>query len=368
MKPIACIVLPTYNEQENIPILLPRIFTQAVAVTSHELHVLVVDDHSPDGTAEVVKEFMHSFPHLHLITGEKKGLGDAYKRGMVHAIQELHADVIFEMDADLQHDPEFIPLFITLYNQGFTLVIGSRFLPGSAMPKISAYRKFLSLSGNWLIRVFSGLPRLRDFTSGYRCIKASLIEKCDFRYLSTTGYSFQTSLVFELLRNGARVIEIPILFPDRKYGKSKLSFPDQVEFILNILKLRFRESYEFVRFLIIGISGLVVNLGIYLFLTRQIHLVYQIAAIFALEGSILSNFFMDNIWAFRGKQIYQNIFFKILKYHSHNIAGVLVNYAFLLCLVDLFHIYDIYAYVLGIAIGVVINYSILALLAWKRKE
>ena len=120
-------------------------------ISSHELHVLVVDDNSPDGTGDIVKKMQQQFPTLHLLTGQKKGLGDAYKRGMAHAIDKLNADIIFEMDADLQHDPAMIPLFVDLYKNGFTLIIGSRFLTGAEMPDMSYYRKFLSLFGNWRI-------------------------------------------------------------------------------------------------------------------------------------------------------------------------------------------------------------------------
>ena len=117
MKPVACIVLPTYNEAQNISKLLPEIFAQAEKFQSHELHVLVVDDNSPDGTGDIVKKMQQQYTALHLLTGEKKGLGDAYKRGMAYAIENLNADIIFEMDADFQHDPNLIPLFIYFYHR-----------------------------------------------------------------------------------------------------------------------------------------------------------------------------------------------------------------------------------------------------------
>jgi dolichol-phosphate mannosyltransferase len=240
MKSIGCIVLPTYNEAENVRVIIPRIFEQAGKIPTHDLHVVVVDDNSPDGTAAVVREFMDTFPNLHLLTGEKRGLGEAYKRGMAHALKELHADLIFEMDADLQHDPLLLPLFVMLANNGFSLVIGSRFVSGGATPNFPRHRKLISLLGTWLVRLFGGLPALRDCTSGYRCIKADVVAKCDLRGLVTRGYSFQSSLLCELIRNGARVIEVPIVFHERKQGKSKLSFRDQIDFLLNLFRLRFR--------------------------------------------------------------------------------------------------------------------------------
>jgi len=365
MKPVACIVLPTYNEAQNIPVLLPLIFAQQESIKSHDLQVLVVDDHSPDGTAEMVRKLVKNSAGLHLITGEKKGLGDAYKRGMSYAIKELHAEIIFEMDADLQHDPAMIPLFIDLYNRGFNVVIGSRFLPGAEMPNISTYRKFLSLFGNWLIRFFGGLPRIHDLTSGYRCIKAELIERCDFKNLSTTGYSFQTSLIIELLRNGARIIEVPISFPERKFGQSKLSFPDQLEFLINLLKIRFRKSYDFVRFIIIGSTGVVVNMSIYIILTRIIGFALEISALLAIEASVLSNFILVNTATFRQKKILDHFFKKVITYHEKVLAGILANFFILLILVKILGVYDLLANFIGIAVGIVINYSISAILTWK---
>lgn len=240
MKSVGCIVLPTYNEAENVRVLIPDIFEQASKIPTHDLHVVVVDDNSPDGTGTTVREFMGTFPDLHLLTGEKKGLGEAYKRGMAYALKELQADLIFEMDADLQHEPSLLPLFVTLANNGFSLVIGSRFISGGATPNFPWHRKLISLFGTWLVRLFGGLPALTDCTSGYRCIKADVVAKCDLRGLATRGYSFQSSLLCELIRNGARVIEVPIVFQERQRGESKLSFSDQIEFLLNLFRLRFK--------------------------------------------------------------------------------------------------------------------------------
>jgi dolichol-phosphate mannosyltransferase len=134
------------------------------------------------------------------------------------------------------------------------------------------------------------------------------------------------------------------------------------------MKIRFKEFYEFIRFLIIGVSGLVVNIGVYLLLTRKAGIEYWISALIALEISILSNFFLDNLWAFRGRQIFHNLIRKIIRYHGRNIIGVLANYAILLILINWFRVYDIYAYLIGIAVGSIINYSTQALLTWRGRN
>ncbi|MGA9478210.1 MAG: polyprenol monophosphomannose synthase [Desulfobacterales bacterium] len=238
--PVACVILPTYNEVENVTQVIPAVFEQAAKISgSHELHVLVVDDDSPDGTHAAVKKLQRQYKNLHVIGGMKRGLGDAYKRGIKYALKHLSPDVIIQMDADGQHDPEKLPQFIALSNSGISLVIGSRLAPGGETPDFSLWRKFLSHFGNWLIRSLGGVRKIHDCTSGYRCIKADVVKKCDLTRLSTRGYSFQSSLLSELLRNNATFIEIPILFKPRMHGISKLAFRDQLEFLLNIVKIRF---------------------------------------------------------------------------------------------------------------------------------
>lgn len=366
MKKIACVILPTYNEAENVIVLIPEIFKQAKKIDSHELHILVVDDSSPDGTAGIVKQFQKDYPKLHLISGKKEGLGEAYKRGMKYANEELKSDVLFEMDADLQHDPKLIPFFITLYNNGFTLVIGSRFAPGGSTPNFGLYRKFLSFFGNWLIRFFGGLPRLHDCTSGYRLIKSDLIAKCDMKNLSTRGYSFQTSLLFELLRNGAKVLEIPITFPDRKHGVSKLALQDQVEFMVNLVKIRFGKYYDFVRYGFIGTFGILINLGFYVILTRFVGWSVELSGAIAIELSVLSNFLFNNLWNLKTKEGGPGLFKKMFKYHSISALGASANFIALLMLYHKFGFYDITANFIGIVLSIIINYGMHAYFSWKE--
>jgi len=238
-KPIACVVLPTYNEARNIVSLVPEIFRQAREIESHLLHIVVVDDDSPDGTRQQVSDLQKLFRNLHLLTGSKKGLGYAYKKGFAFALDNLGADLVIQMDADGQHDPKWIPLFIQLHRQGFDLVIGSRFVPGSSTPDFRTWRKYLSLAGSRMTRSFGRVP-IRDCTSGFRCISAEKLEACDAGNLMGSGYSFQAALLCALVRNNARAIEVPICFKSRKHGHSKLTFLDQVGFLLNLFRIQFQ--------------------------------------------------------------------------------------------------------------------------------
>ena len=366
MRPKACIILPTYNEAENVQHVVQGIFRQAKKITSHDLQVLVVDDNSPDNTQGIVREMMNKHHNLHLITGQKRGLGEAYKRGIKHAQYLLSPDLIFQMDADGQHDPELIPLFIFLANNGFSLVIGSRFAPGGTTPDFSLWRKTISMMGNWMIRLLGGIPRIRDCTSGFRCIKSEYLDKCNLNFLSIRGYSFQSSLLCELLRNGVKVIEVPITFPDRIHGESKLSLKDQVEFIINIAKIRFRQSEEFVKFYIVGSSGVLVNLSLYIFLTRLLNINFEIAAPIAIEFSILTNFLFHNIWTFKKRKVKALLSMKLFKFHF--VAGLasIIYYLTFLFLIYLLHVHDIIANLVGIGIGTVVNYFLNSIWTWRK--
>ena len=240
---IACVVLPTFNEIQNLPRLLPLIFQEAKNIPTHELHVLVVDDESPDGTADYVRTAMGLYPRLHLLTRKRNGLGAAYKHGISHAIDTLDPELIVQMDADFQHDPAQLPEMIRLSENGYDLVIGSRFAAGTKIPGLSWQRKLVSRSGTRLVWWFGRIPHIQDCTSGFRCIRTELIATCTFGPYSTRGYSFQSWFLCELLRNGARYIEIPIEFPLRVYGSSKLTARDKFEFLVSLLHLPFRSRY-----------------------------------------------------------------------------------------------------------------------------
>jgi dolichol-phosphate mannosyltransferase len=368
MKQKACIILPTYNEVDNIPVVISQIFEQAISIDSHEFHVLVVDDNSPDGTSEAVKEQMNRFPNLYLLSGNKNGFGKAYLRGFEYAMREFSPDLIFQMDADLQHSPSLLPLFITLSNYGFSLVIGSRFVYGGSTPNFSIWRRIQSLIGNWLIRVLGGVPRIRDCTSGYRCIKAELIKKCDFSSLSTRGYSFLPSFLCELLRNGAHVIEVPIVFPDRIHGGSKLSMRDRLEFLFNIFKIRFRQSEEFVKFCCVGGSGIVINMGLYFLLTRRFTTPIEIASLLAIEASILSNFILNNFWTFNKRQRQRSLLSRLLCFHAVCLAAGTTNYLGLLFFVKVLGVWDVLSNLIAIGFGVLLNYSLNSLWTWKEAQ
>lgn len=327
MPPKAIVVLPTYNEAANISAMLDALTgIRAQIAGTWQLEVLVVDDNSPDGTQDIVNTFRAQHPHIHLLTGTKNGLGAAYIRGMQEAIA-LGADVLFEMDADFSHDPNVIPLLLQEISHGADFVIGSRYVPGGTIPKEwQAWRKLNSWGGNLVARLVAGIYAVRDCTSGYRAISASLINRLDLANIRAQGYGFQVSILHEAFINGAKIKEIPIQFIDRAYGESKLGLRDIIEFITNAFAIRLQGSKTLVKFLAVGASGVLVNL---LFFTWGLTLGLNeyLTSILAIEVSILWNFFLNNFWTFRRRKTNRHVVIKGLLFNALSLVTLGISFA-----------------------------------------
>lgn len=185
------IIIPTYNERKNIGTLIDELQRQFCKMAHHEMSVLVVDDNSPDGTAEIVLNRSEKYGNIHLLTGEKAGLGAAYIRGMVHALNGMKADAVFEMDADYSHKPEDVPRMVQALDEGADFVIGSRYIRGGKIPdEWGMHRKMNSRVGNFVARYVAGINKVRDCTAGFRAIRSSLLRKVDLKGLRVQGYAF----------------------------------------------------------------------------------------------------------------------------------------------------------------------------------
>ncbi len=363
-----CFVLPTYNEEENIENIIQQILKEEKNQSKHTFSILVVDDNSTDETQTIVQRYISLNSKVHLVTGQKKGLGDAYKRGFKFALNDLKADLIFQMDSDGQHDTSLIPNFVSYIEEGKDVVIGSRFVEGGTTPDFSFSRLLMSKVGNLLVRYVGGVTQVKDCTSGYRAIRASYLKELDFSYLSTRGYSFQSSLICDLAWRGADISEIPIEFSSRQGGDSKLALRDQIEFLLNIPRLGFRNLEDFMKYSLVGVSGVFVNLGLYLFLTRYYEISEVVAPLIAIESALISNFILNNFWTF-GKRITQSrIRVKFVKFHLVSGFSALINYSAFLTLFLVFGLYDILANLIGIGLAAIVNYLINSNWTWKDNK
>ena len=211
------VVIPTYNEAQNIEQIIDRILFQGI----RSLDILVVDDNSPDGTAAIVERIAKSEPNVHLLKRPAKaGLGTAYVAGFKYALQRDY-DYIFEMDADFSHDPDEIPNFLKAIKE-FDLVIGSRYKCGVNVINWPLSRLVLSVGANKYTQLITGLP-IKDCTGGFKCFRREVLEAIDLGKVVSDGYSFQIEMNFKAWRKGFKIAEIPIVFSDREAGSSKMS-------------------------------------------------------------------------------------------------------------------------------------------------
>lgn len=220
------VVLPTYNEIENIEEVLGLV-RRAVPDAS----ILVVDDGSPDGTADLAEKVGEELGLIEVLRrAGKAGLGSAYRAGFRHGLAQGF-DVFVEMDSDLSHDPLALPALLSAIEEGADLAIGSRYVPGGSIPDWSTRRRLLSQWGNRYAGLVLGLP-VRDATSGYRAYRAMALQQVDLESIRADGYGFQIEMAYQVKRTGGRVVEVPISFTDRIRGKSKMSSRIIVEALL----------------------------------------------------------------------------------------------------------------------------------------
>ena len=212
----ALAVLPTYNEKENIAALVGEILA-----LGQPLEVLVVDDNSPDGTAEIVQQLVASDPRVYVLRrAGKLGLGTAYKAGFEYGLENGY-DAVITMDADFSHHPRYLPAMLAAA-ANYDLVIGSRYVEGGGVENWPWHRRFLSGGANLLSRLMLGLPA-RDCTAGFRCYRRRLLQGTDWRLIKAEGYGFLEEMLYRLHRAGFTIGEVPIIFADRKAGSSKIS-------------------------------------------------------------------------------------------------------------------------------------------------
>jgi dolichol-phosphate mannosyltransferase len=226
----AYVLIPTYNERENIETLIPQILQ-----ADERLHVLVVDDNSPDGTAQVVEGLQRQSPRVHLLKrAGRLGYGTAVREGIQHILQE-GADWLIQMDADFSHDPKYLPALLSKIENN-DLVIGSRYVPGGGTRNWGWARRTLSATANRVARTLLALP-VADCTGGFRCYRRELVEKARLWEMDAEGYGFLSASLYRCHCLGARIAEVPIIFVDRRFGKSKLSKRVIWEAIRLILRL-----------------------------------------------------------------------------------------------------------------------------------
>jgi dolichol-phosphate mannosyltransferase len=230
------VIVPTYNELENIPRIIPAVLSQ-----DENIHILIVDDGSPDGTGKFVMEEMKKNDRIHLLEREKKmGLGTAYLAGFKYALQNNY-DFIFEMDADFSHDPNELKNFLVAIKDN-DLVLGSRYINGVRVLNWPMARLLLSFFASVYTRIITGMP-VKDATGGFKCFRRKVLEAIDLDKVKSNGYSFQIEMTFKVYSKGFKIKEIPIVFSDRVKGHSKMSKKIVREAVTMVWKLRLQHMF-----------------------------------------------------------------------------------------------------------------------------
>lgn len=326
------VIIPaTYNEKGNIEQLITILEEEVFPrIKNHKMYILVADDNSPDGTAEEVRTLMKKWKNLDINSGEKKGLGAAYIRAMTYAVEKMDADIVCEIDADLSHDSREIPKFLEKIDEGYDIVIGTRYSNGGSMPdNWPIQRKAFSVVANLLLRTITGRFFIHDWTGGYRAIKKEIFLKERNNVQAFQGYTFQVAFLYKSIIDGYKVAEVPIHFADRKLGRSKIA---PLEYIINLLKYVIMERLielvysPFLKYAITGFIGYLINAITLEVFKNTLHVPSSVAASMGAELSIIWNFLMNNFWSFSSQRITSpvKLFMKFLQFNLVSLGSLIL--------------------------------------------
>ena len=371
------IILPTYNERGNIDKIIPILEEEiSPKIKKHEIAILVADDNSPDGTSDAVRTLQKKYKNLELSTGEKKGLGAAYIRGMTYAIEKMGAQVLFEMDADLQHDPEKIPDFLAKIDEGYDMVVGTRYSDGGSIPSAwPIHRKIFSVFGNLLIRTIMMRFWLHDWTGGYRALKKEVFLKEKEELTEFKGYTFQVSFLHKAIRDGFKIGEVPFHFGERNIGDSKIA---PMSYVANLLKYvitaRIKELVfgKFGKFLVVGGFGFVINAIVLRVLVEGFNFAPVPANLIGAACAIFSNFNFNNLWTFgeRKANTIISYFSKLIQFYATSAFGVVLIQTGTIFLGDTFigrQYYFIY-FLVGTGILLTWNFTMYSFVIWRKRR
>jgi dolichol-phosphate mannosyltransferase len=355
------IILPTYNERDNILRLLESLRVHLADTKGYEIAYLVVDDNSPDKTKDAVGEYQKKYSDVFLISGEKRGLGKALLRGMTYAVKDLGAQYIVQMDADLSHDPGVLPKFLDALKSGADFVVGCRL-----------HRKIFSIVANSIVRYGLGQPAIHDWTGGFRAFHKKYYEKLCWEMDKYSGYVFQIAFLHKSLLLEAKVVEIPIHFTDRRFGRSKIVPSEYIRKVLSYVwmaRMHSIFSHSFSKFLVVGSVGFLINTVI-LEIAVLLGLHPTIGSILGAEAAIISNYKLNNRWTFKDRRIEKDK--RVRKFFQFNLTSVGAMALQAISIQTGTHIYGVSSfrifYLIGIFFGLIWNYFMYSKVIWKHKS
>ena len=322
------IVMPAYNEAENIGKMIEALCGEEfLKIKDADMHLLIVDDRSPDGTGDIVSKLQDKYKNLHLLQKDKAGLGWAYVAGFKRAMETLKADAVMEMDADFQHPPRFVKPMVDAYLAGADYCIGSRYIKGGSVPKEWAlFRKLVSYFGNLFIRIVLVKPSIHDLTTGFRLTRVKgVLDKIDLDHLmEPTRFAYKVDLLYQSIKLSKKTVEVPLEFASRTMEKSKFNPKEMISTFKVAIILGIKDKQKLIKFAIVGGTGFVINF-IFLRVFRYLGLSELFVWLFATEIAIINNYIFNNIWTFKDSEI-KGLKATILKFLQFNLtsAGALV--------------------------------------------
>lgn len=367
------VIIPTYNEAENIGRLLGVVLEEFRQISGHEMLALIIDGSSPDGTGRIVHDLAQANPSIHLIVKEKAGLGADYVFGMKYAMEKLQAEAVIEMDADFQHDPRDLKRFVAQLDAGYDYVIGSRYIEGGSIPQGWAiHRRLLSALGNWVARLILWLPNVSDYTTGFKASRVGgFLDRIELSRILSQGFAYKIHLLSEMVDKGAKVKEIPITFAVRDKGASKMEGNTLSESLRVLLTIRIRKSSRLLKFLGVGFVGLLEDFSIYALLVYFLSFPPSIASVISAQPAIMTNFFLNNRWTFADRRHVKlrKLLTSLTFFCLTSNLGVFLVRASIVSVSSLFlGSKSILNYVIGTGVLVLYNFTIYSRFIWPRLD
>jgi len=355
------IIIPTYKEKDNISKLFNRILN-VFKTNKINGEIIVVDDNSQDGTEEVVNKYIKdNYPVKLIVRKDERGLASACLQGF----KKAKGNIILVMDADFQHPPEKIPELINSIQKGADIAIASRYAQGGSTGEFSRGRNLVSKGASVLANMFfKEIKNIKDKESGFFAFKKEVIDGIN---LKPKGYKILLEIL--ILGNYEKIVEIGYEFGKRSAGESKLGVYIIFSYISHLINLLWVSGklIKFCKFCIVGLVGVVVNLGVLYFLTNA-GLYYMISGAISLELSVLTNFFFNRAWTFKKEAKNAKLGPSILKDHATRFVGVLINYACLYVFTEILNLYYITSMAIGIVIATIWNFTGNSLWVWKSSK
>lgn len=367
------IIIPTYNESENIENTIKALKKEFKKIKKHDMHILIFDSDSPDGTTDIVKKLQKKYKNLHLqIEKEKSGLGGGYIKAMKYAMEKMKADAVFEYDADGSHQPKYISGMMKALERGADVAVGSRYVPGGKMPDDwGIHRKLISYFGNFIARGVLLTFQYKDMTSGFRGTKTEWLKKIDLENLLSKQFAYKIHLYYALHKLGAKIVEYPIEFIDRSKGKSKFPKNNIKDSLRVVFTLRMRESQRFIKVCIVGGIGAFIQFTIF----NILRLFWQPewANALAVELAVVSNFVINNSWTFKDKKIKaehgkKKLTAKFLQFNIFSFGSILIQFLVMKIGTGVFGrglLLENFLVAIGVLLGLVYNFTIYTRLIWK---